>query len=86
MLNPGSNNAVGTESCVRLRGKKINDADCFQESKAGISGLCHSHYGLEQAYTDDGIGRSTKIMILKQIFHDGPIGPSTSRTGLNDGP
>lgn len=39
MLNPGSNNAVGTESCVRLRGDKINDADCFQESKVWISGL-----------------------------------------------
>ena len=41
MLNPGSNNALGTESCVRLRGNKINDADCFQQSKAGISGLYH---------------------------------------------
>lgn len=36
MLNPGSNNALGTESCVRLRGNQINDADCDQLSKGYI--------------------------------------------------
>ena len=54
MLNPGSNNALGTESCVRLRGNKINDADCFQESKAGISGLCDSHSNGPAVHMDNG--------------------------------
>lgn len=38
MLNPGSNDAIGNESCIRLRGDKINDVDCDKLSKVRIYG------------------------------------------------
>ena len=63
MLNPGSNNAVGTESCVRLRGKKINDADCFQESKVRISGL----------WTSDMYGRSSEDPSQRVTYVNSPF-------------
>ena len=31
ILNPGSNDQVGVENCVRLRGNVINDAICLTE-------------------------------------------------------